>query len=357
MNTRASLVTPRLDTKPWGGRKLGRYGIDLPAGERIGEALVTAGEATVTAGYGQGRTLGDLVRSDPAAHLGPVATGAVSGRAMFPLLVKIIDATQNLSIQVHPNDLDASTIDRLGKTEAWHVLDAEPGSLLYLGPDRGVGLARFREAAARLDGSTAPLMRTIPAQPGTTVLIPAGTIHALGAGVLVYEVQQPSDVTYRLDDWGRVDDQGQSREVHLAEGFAVARPDSMPGLIEPIELGQMPGEHQILAACRYFALERLALPEEATLEIGRIGSPCVVTMLAGDATIEDLALTQGSSAVVWPTAEPTTMVASVSCVALLTYVPDLDTDVVERARLAGATACEISALGGGTGDLDGAPKR
>ena len=135
---RVSLVVPRLDAKPWGGRKLERYGLDLPPGEAIGEALVTAGEAQVTAGDGVGQDLGALVQTDPAGRLGERARDAVSGRAIFPLLAKLIDAAENLSIQVHPDDEAARSRDRLGKTEAWHVLDAEPGGKLYLGLQEGV---------------------------------------------------------------------------------------------------------------------------------------------------------------------------------------------------------------------------
>lgn len=329
MNTRVSLVAPRLDVKPWGGRNLGRYGLDLPPGERIGEALVTAGDARVTAGYGQGRTLGDLVESDPAAHLGPVSIAAVGGRAVFPLLVKLIDAAENLSIQVHPNDDEARPLDRLGKTEAWHVLDAEPGASLYLGLQDGIDAVTFRETAARLDGSSAALTRTVPARPGATVLIPAGTIHALGAGVMVYEVQQPSDVTYRLDDWGRVDERGQPRDVHLDEGLAVLRTESMPNPVGPEAPGQRRGDCRLLTACRYFALERLALDEGEDQAIGRPGSPCVVTMLEGAATIGNLEIDAGSSAVVWPTAVPAMLRAASRCGTLLTYVPDLGGDVDE----------------------------
>ena len=95
MNTNVSLVTPRLDRKPWGGRKLDRYGVDLPPDEPVGEALVTAGEALVTAGYMSGRTLGGIVGFDPGVHLGSNASAAVGGRALFPLLVKLIDAREN----------------------------------------------------------------------------------------------------------------------------------------------------------------------------------------------------------------------------------------------------------------------
>ncbi|MBA3275235.1 MAG: class I mannose-6-phosphate isomerase [Chloroflexia bacterium] len=351
MDDRVSLVSPRLDPKPWGGRKLGRYGFDLPPDESIGEALITAGEAVVTAGYMAGQTLGQIVEADPAARLEATAREAVGGRAVFPLLVKFIDATENLSIQVHPDNSQAAHLDRLGKTEAWHVLEADPGSVLYLGIRPGVSLAEFQEAAARVDGSSARLMRTMPARPGATVLIPAGTVHALGAGVMVYEVQQPSDVTYRLDDWGRRDAGGNPREVHLDDGFGVARLHSIPELISPVSLRPAIGERHLLAACRFFALERIALPRGGSLDLSKSGSPGVVTMLEGEATVNDLRAGGGSSAVVWPSASPSSLTATEPCVALVAWIPNLGADIVEPAIRTGADPQAIVALGGASGDL------
>lgn len=352
MNTNVSLVTPRLDGKPWGGRKLAGYGLELPSDVPVGEALVTAGDAIVSGGYMPGRTLGEIVEVDPAAHLGATASAAVGGRTLFPLLVKLIDATENLSIQVHPNDAEATSLDRLGKTEAWHVLEAGPGSLLYLGIRHGVEWNEFRQAAARLDGSSAPMMRTVPALPGTTVLIPAGTVHALGAGVMVYEVQQPSDVTYRLDDWGRVDAEGNPREVHLDAGFGVVQRGSIPELIDPVSLRPAIGERHVLAACQYFALERVVLPAGGSLGISHPGSPSVITLLEGGARIDGMTLEPGSSAVAWPSAATATLSATSPTVALLAYVPHIVEDILEPARRAGAGHRAIDSLGGGTGDLD-----
>src|SRR5262249_19744327 len=152
--------------------------------------------------------------------------------------IKLIHGQDDLSIQVHP-DNDAAMAAGLGtgKTEAYHVLAAEPGSVLYLGLRPGLAEDEFRQACHRGDGSAAQCLRQVPASPGTTVLIPSGTPHALGAGSLIYEIQQPSNVTYRLDDWGRVDASGQSRDLHLAEGFAVldaaSRPEPNSALLLP----------------------------------------------------------------------------------------------------------------------------
>jgi mannose-6-phosphate isomerase len=346
-----SVVSPRLDAKPWGGRKLGEYGLDLPAGAAIGEALVTADEAVVTEGFRAGETLGDIVASDRERFLGSTAGSVVGDQLVFPLLVKLIDASENLSIQVHPNDSEAQGLGRLGKTEAWHVLAADPGALLYLGVRPGVDMPTFQEAAARLDGSSASLMRAIPAQAGTTVLIPAGTIHALGAGVMVYEVQQPSDVTYRLDDWGRVDALGNPREMHLEAGFQVSRPGLLPELIIPVSLRPAIGERHLLAACRYFSLERVALPTGARFDLATTTSPAVITMIRGEASIQGHALGVGTSAVVWPSPGNATLTASQPLVALVAYVPDLERDVVQPASRAGSHRNAITALAGATGDL------
>lgn len=349
MVNRVSVVLPRLDQKPWGGRRLASFGMELPETGKIGEALVTADDAAITGGDGAGRTLGDLVRADPDGRLGERGRGAVGGRAIFPLLVKLIDAREHLSIQVHPDDARAESLGSLGslgKTEAWHVLAAEPGAELFLGLRSGVEVEEFAEAATTLDGSSARSMRSILARAGTTVMIPAGTIHALGAGVVVYEIQQPSDVTFRLDDWGRVDAEGHPRETHLDQGLAVMQADLRPELIGPVRLRTALGERHLLVACRYFALERIALPAGAPLELGQSDSPVVLTMLSGEATIGLEAFGPGQSAVIWAGPEPgIELVAGSPLVALVSSVPDLGRDVVGRARHSGASDRAISGLG------------
>ncbi len=189
-------------------------------------------------------------------------------------------------------------------------------------------------------------------RPGTTVLIPAGTVHALGAGVMVYEVQQPSDITYRLDDWGRGDAEGNPREVHLEVGFDVAQHGLIPDLIDPVSLRPAIGERHLLAACRYFALERVALPAGGSLRVSHPGSPSVITMLKGGATIDGMTLESGSSAVVWPSAATATLSATSPTIALVAYVPDFAADILEPARRAGAERRAIVSLGGSTGDLE-----
>lgn len=354
---RVSLVVPRLDSKPWGGRKLANYGMELPPDSPIGEALLTAGEAVIAAGYGEGSTLQAIVDEDPRGRLGERAHQAVAGRNIFPLLVKLIHAAENLSIQVHPDDDGARPLDRLGKTEAWYVLDASPGAKLYLGLREDVDVETFITSSRKLDGSSESALRAIEAQPGMTVLIPAGTIHALGAGVIVYEIQQPSDVTFRLDDWGRVDAQGNPREMHLTQGYEAARPAFRPSRIRPIDLSASGVRRQILTACRYFALEHLQFPAGTSVQFGGAGSPQVLTPLSGNGRLkgaDDVELRRGVSAVIWPTSAPAIFTAVEPCELLRAWVPDLVQEVIGPARVAGAGDVSIAELGGASADLSDA---
>jgi mannose-6-phosphate isomerase len=278
-------LRPRLDVKPWGGRLLAQFGLPLLSEELIGEAVITAPDAVVGDGQLAGRTLEEIVTADPAGASGPLGLAVTGGRPRFPLLIKLIDAADNLSIQVHPSDeMAVQEDDSLGKTEAWHVLAARPGSALYLGLRTGISHTDFA-AAAGAGTPTAPLVRRLEACPNTTYLIPAGTIHALGAGVLIYEVQQPSTVTYRLDDWGRVDAAGNPREMHIEQGLAVADVESRPQPIPPLDVRSVAGRRQWLTVCRYFALERIALAAGEQIPIVAPGSPQVITCVRGAARV------------------------------------------------------------------------
>lgn len=136
----------------------------------------------------------------------------------FPLLIKFIDAQDNLSVQVHPDDeLAQRKYGQSGKTEMWHVIAAEPGSGLYVGFNQTVNKEQFQHALDQ--GTVADLLQFHLVQPGDTFMIPAGTVHAIGKGVLLAEIQQPSDITFRVFDWNRVDNEGNPRELHVEEAL------------------------------------------------------------------------------------------------------------------------------------------
>ena len=136
----------------------------------------------------------------------------------FPLLIKFIDAQDNLSVQVHPDDAFAQErYGQNGKTEMWHVIQADEGAGLYVGFNQKITAQQYLDAVE--GGTLEEYLKFYPVKPGDTFMIPAGTVHAIGKGVLLAEIQQPSDITFRIYDWNRVDDQGNSRELHTEEAF------------------------------------------------------------------------------------------------------------------------------------------
>ena len=182
-------------------------------------------EAPASVGTASGaHTLDELAAVEGAALVGSRAIALLGAR--FPLLVKLIDAGDWLSLQVHPDDALAAALygpTALGKTEAWLVLDAEPGSVLVTGPRRGLDAADLRRAIE--EGAVERSQcETTAARPGDTLLLETGTMHAIGAGTLVYEIEQPSDLTFRMSDWGRP--ATADRHLHIAESLRALRTDA-----------------------------------------------------------------------------------------------------------------------------------
>lgn len=248
----------------WGGRRLGEV-----LGKAIGpEAdyaesweIVDHGgdQSVVVAGPLEGTTLHDLV-----AHRGRELLGRHHPQPRFPLLFKFLDAQQTLSVQVHPDDARAAllTPPDYGKTEAWYVMDAAPGSLIYAGLKRGFDRASL---ARELHRGTAELcLHRFEPSPGDCVLLPAGLIHAIGAGLLVAEIQQSSDTTYRLFDWNRVGPDGKPRALHLELGLEAVDDRLGPGEVRK----PAPTPHPAcvrLAECEKFILERWQFNEPVTI--------------------------------------------------------------------------------------------
>jgi len=236
-------LRPELRRRPWGGTGLDARWPGAGAGrepgvEPIGEAWLAGPDTLVAAGADAGTRLAELAGRHGRALLGTAPWARYGDR--FPLLVKLLDAAAPLSLQVHPDDAYArrheAASGHLGKTEAWWVLDAAPCATVWWGFRRPTGRAEV--AAAIADGTLAGLLRRLPVAPGDVVVNPAGTVHALGAGLTVYEVQQASDLTYRLDDHGRVGADGRPRPLHVEAALAVAAyaPGASPAPA-PIERG------------------------------------------------------------------------------------------------------------------------
>jgi len=272
---------PILKEMIWGGRRLATVlHKPLGAGTHYAESWEIADHrddvSRVAEGPLAGASLRDLVRAGGEEILGP----ALGRRDQFPLLVKFLDAHQVLSVQVHPDDtLGRRLANDNGKTEAWVVVHAEPGSLIYAGLRQGVTRADF--AAACESGEVEPLLHRFEPRAGDCILIPAGTVHAIGAGVIVAEIQQMSDATFRIYDWGRVGSDGNPRPLHLAEALESTNFEAGP--VGPCAVDPEPiagGVRERLARCPSFALERLRLtgpasvgtPERFTIVIGLGGS-------------------------------------------------------------------------------------
>jgi mannose-6-phosphate isomerase len=241
--------SPVFKERIWGGQKLREWFPDCPEGKPIGEAWVLSdhpeGPTPVANGPYEGKFLHELMRLEPAWFEG-------IQEERFPLLIKVIDAADDLSIQVHPDDsYGYAHAGERGKTECWWVLRTEPGARIVYGHT-----AQTREEfEARVkQGEWSALLRSVPVQTGDFIFVPAGKLHALGRGVMVLEIQQSSDTTYRVYDYDRVDASGKPRPLHLADALNVIRyPDiEVPDERRPIE--DPPGEQLVM--CPYFAVQR-----------------------------------------------------------------------------------------------------
>lgn len=349
-------LRPRLDAKPWGGRRLAGLGFSLPdAAEPLGEALITHADALAGSGPLAGTPLAALVAHDPAGFVGERGRAATGGRDLFPLLTKFVDAAGDLSIQVHPGDaLAREQGEATGKTEAWHVLAADPGAAIYAGLADGASANDFVAAVRAGGAGAAAMLRRVPAVPGTSFVLPAGCVHALGRGVLIYEIQQPSNTTYRLYDWDRVDADGRGRDLHLDLGLRALDPAPGPEPIAPLPLPTLAGQRDLLVACRSFALERITLMVGDRFWLPADESPQVVTCLAGALRLrgggERVTIQAGDSLVV-PVGVVCTVDIIMPSVALRGWVPDLARDIVRPLRAAGASDEQIAAMSGPLPDL------
>jgi len=267
-------LTPEYRDYVWGGSRL-RPGIVPTA-----EAWVVYEHNRIAAGPPQGLTLGEAARQQGANLLGRRAVQQTAER--FPLLIKLLDCAQWLSLQVHPDDEQALALEGpgfFGKTEAWHVLEADPGAQLIAGLKAGTPPDVL--AASIRQGTILDWVQYLSVQAGDTLLVRPGVVHALGPGLLVYEVQQTSDVTYRVYDWGRP--QTPQRRLHIEKALAVVRPDvatavcPLPPLVD--------GEPRLLCQSAYFSLEILSARERC-VELNTQGESFhALTVIAGEAEL------------------------------------------------------------------------
>ncbi len=253
----------------WGGRNLeALFGRKLPPGIIAESWEISAHPSSPTrvdAGAWRGQTLPEIMATLGTALVGTNSAQTLA-RGTFPLLVKLLDANRDLSVQVHPDDEYAMAHEggELGKTEMWYVLHARPGAELIYGLARGVTRESF--CAALRENRLETQLHRLPIAPGDAIFIPAGTVHALLAGVVVAEIQQTSDVTYRVYDWGRLGANGLPRPLHIDKALEVINFEQIePGPVEPKTLYVSEGlTHVRLVYCPQFTVERIDLAPDAT---------------------------------------------------------------------------------------------
>jgi mannose-6-phosphate isomerase len=312
----------RLDSRIWGGSTLGSW-LDLAdAPPNLAESWQVYDQNRILGGPHAGRSLADLALEYGADLVGTRSFARYG--ADFPLLAKFIDAADNLSVQVHPNDSYAHTVEAAsgfhGKTEAWYILHAAPGADLL----HGLAHASSRDelAGALADGSLLSVLRRIPAHAGDTIFVPAGTLHAINAGIMLFEIQQKSDLTYRVYDYDRRDAQGKPRELHIERALDVTSYDAAPPAV--VEPKRLDAARILLVSCPYFAMERLDL----TAPLAATTSPSsfeILTVIDGAARLawadDEQNLARGESIVLPANLDAYQLKPDSSAALLRCYVP------------------------------------
>ena len=271
----------------WGGRRLQElFGKELPPGEAIGESFELSAyaerESAVEGGELAGWDLRRLVAEFGEQLVGREVWKRYGGR--FPLLIKLLDAQQDLSIQVHPSDAYAREkgLEEDGKMEAWFVLHSEGGRVAY-GLKEGVKKEAFVEAIEA--GRVEEVIQFYPVEAGDAVFIPAGTVHALCRGVLIYEVQQSSDLTFRIYDYGRLGLDGKPRELHVQQALEVIDfQTSVPRPVSWTELHEAQADRAVLVEAEHFRLN-FYRPQGDQIRHAANDSFLAITMIAGEAEV------------------------------------------------------------------------
>jgi mannose-6-phosphate isomerase len=270
------ILSPIYQERVWGGRTLATlYDRSLPSTSKpYGESweVVDREEAQslVMTGKYAGKSLNDLWRDHRTEIFGPTATGWSDER--FPILVKILDARDKLSIQVHPPAAIAESLNGEPKTEMWYIVDADPGAELYVGLKAGVDREAFQQGLG--NSETAHQVHAIAPVAGEFIFIPSGRLHAIGAGLLIFEIQQNSDTTYRVFDWNRVGLDGNPRQLHVEESMQCINFSD----VEP-EMSTADGD--LLVDCEYFNVQKKALASGATDAVTGDGEFAIIAVASG----------------------------------------------------------------------------
>jgi mannose-6-phosphate isomerase len=343
------VLEPIFKYRIWGGRRLGKLlGKTLPPDEPIGESWEAScrGEDNnvIKNGPLAGRTLADVMEADREALLGPSHGADLS----FPLLNKFIDAHNLLSVQVHPDERVAAEIAGAeAKTEAWYVMHADPGATLIKGLQPGVTREVFEEAI--LNDTVPTTLNSVPVSTGDMVFVPAGCVHAMGKGLVVCEVQQNSDTTYRVYDWGRVGADGKPRQLHVEQALeAIDFDDRSPDKVAPVDVVEGKNMRSHLVACPYFAMQRLTLKEPSRESTGKRRFESLM-MASGAGVIraggcEDTPVAAGDSVLIPACVGEYEIAPEGGLEILRIFVPDVEEEIVQPLLSAGASREAVDAI-------------
>ena len=325
---------PKFVPKIWGARRLETIlGKKLPDNGRYGESWEVSahpGDLTpvVYPEWLAGKTIPQIAESDMAEEaFGKQASGIRTNG--FPLLYKFLDADDVLSVQVHPDDAYARTNEGdNGKTECWVVIEAQPGSILYKGFRPGADLSEFEKLLA--ENKVEWCLNAFEVHRGDVVFIPAKTVHAIGAGILLAEIQQSSDVTYRVYDWGRLGSDGQPRPVHVKQAKAVmdVKPPAENTVRPQVVSEFRGGKHERLAACSKFVLERIVFEAKRKTDLPTAGEGhfSIFSVLDGEITLSwkggKVGAARGDSFLVPAGAKEVKVAAAGRASVLNAYLPD-----------------------------------
>ncbi len=333
-------ISPVFKPKIWGRAELSpvfvpksRAGVRLPArtkpgqrgSELVGEAWVTDDASKFLNGPPAGLSLAEALRK-----YGPELCGTSWKGDRFPLLAKYIFTSDWLSVQVHPDDAFANRHDpgSPGKCEMWYVVWADRKAEILLALKRPADRASLQAACQK--GSAKDLLNRFQPEAGEALYVPPGTVHSMGPGLVIFEVEQNSDLTYRLDDFGRIGLDGKPRGLHLEKGLAACRPELPPERDLPrLKFREPFGSRRYVLACRHFALEELVVRKAAHFEGSRDRGE-VLSALSGAGRIETQAgwfgYRSGDTWLVPPATQPYSLVPLKETRWLKFYVPDLDRD-------------------------------
>jgi mannose-6-phosphate isomerase len=301
------IFDPIYQERVWGGTGFAtQLGRELPEGKVIGESWEMVDRPEAQSTTAEGKTLRELISADPAGVMG---AGWPADKP-FPILVKWLDCQEKLSLQVHPPAAVAPELNGEPKTENWYIAHAEPHATLMAGLKKGVRREDFE--AGLKSNDLEPLVHTMHVTAGESIFIPSGRIHAIGGGNLILEIQQNSDTTYRVYDWGRVGLDGSPRQLHIEESLkSTDFNDFEPETLKPVS------GNQRLAESDVFTLKKVCLKAGDSLSF-EAGAPRILSLVSGELQEADGSTIPTSANALLPAAQAFEFVATSDCELLLT---------------------------------------